>query len=61
MCGGKIVHSFRDMLDQADGMDETHQQQASWLCLAEMDCYTRFKACGGESVVVERGLKVGRL
>ncbi len=32
----KVVHSFNDMLDQVNGMDREHQQQAFLLCLAQM-------------------------
>ena len=32
----KVVHAFKDMLDQVEGMDSDHQQQAFWLCLNEM-------------------------
>lgn len=32
----KVVHSFSDMLDQVNGMDMEHQQQAFLLCLAEV-------------------------
>ncbi len=32
----KAVHSFCDMLDMVESMDEMHQQQAFWMCLTEM-------------------------
>jgi len=32
----KVVHSFSDMLEQVDGMDAEHQQQAFLTCLTIM-------------------------
>ena len=32
----KEVHSFKDMIDQIDGMDNEHQQQTVLLCLGEI-------------------------
>ena len=32
----KTVHAFSEMLDQIEGMDVAHQQQAFGLCLLEM-------------------------